>query len=106
MERVAAAKAIPAGRNPAPESTSGTLPQQLSWGGIVGQSEALRVVLNEIEEVAPTNAPVLITGETGTGKDLLALAIHMRSEQAQGPVCGHQLRRPVGNPAGKRAVRP
>jgi DNA-binding NtrC family response regulator len=69
-------------------------PRQPAWGGIVGQSEALRIVLNEIEEVAPSNAPVLISGETGTGKDLLALAIHMRSEHAQGPFvainCGAQ----------------
>jgi DNA-binding NtrC family response regulator len=69
-------------------------PRQPAWGGIVGQSEALRIVLNEIEEVAPSNAPVLISGETGTGKDLLALAIHMRSEHARGPFvainCGAQ----------------
>lgn len=92
MERVAAARAIQHIDTPAVDQWAPTL--QPSWGGIVGQSEALRVVLNEIEEVAPTNAPVLITGETGTGKDLLALAIHMRSEQSQGPFiainCGAQ----------------
>jgi DNA-binding NtrC family response regulator len=92
MERVSAAKTLQ-NETAAPED-QWALPQQPAWGGIVGQSEALRVVLNEIEEVAPSNAPVLITGETGTGKDLLALAIHMRSEQAQGPFvainCGAQ----------------
>jgi DNA-binding NtrC family response regulator len=94
MERVAAAKAIQQAAEPSAMIDEWDATRQLSWGGIVGQSEALRVVLNEIEEVAPTSAPVLITGETGTGKDLLALAIHMRSEQARGPFvainCGAQ----------------
>ena len=92
MERVEAVRAIQQAEAPAADQWSGT--SHLTWGGIVGQSEALRVVLNEIEEVAPTNASVLITGETGTGKDLLALAIHMRSDQAHGPFvainCGAQ----------------
>ena len=92
MERVATAKTLQ--EIESADTDHWDTPLEPSWGGIVGQSEALRVVLNEIEEVAPTNAPVLITGETGTGKDLLALAIHMRSEQSQGPFiainCGAQ----------------
>lgn len=43
---------------------------------IVGNSEAIRTVLNQIEQVAPTDSTVLIQGETGTGKELLAHAIH------------------------------
>ena len=46
---------------------------------IVGESTELRQVLREIETVAPTNATVLIQGETGTGKELLARAIHRLS---------------------------
>lgn len=46
---------------------------------IVGQSLALRAVLREVEVVAPTTATVLIQGETGTGKELVARAIHDRS---------------------------
>jgi formate hydrogenlyase transcriptional activator len=43
---------------------------------IVGESTALRRVLNEVETVAPTEATVLIRGETGTGKELIARALH------------------------------
>jgi len=43
---------------------------------IVGNSEAIRTVLKQIEQVAPTDSTVLIQGETGTGKELLAHAIH------------------------------
>ena len=45
-------------------------------GEIVGKSEGIKRVLAAIEHVAPTNASVLITGETGTGKELVAEALH------------------------------
>lgn len=50
---------------------------------IVGQSTGLRHVLREIETVAPTDATVLIQGETGTGKELLARAIHRLSPRSE-----------------------
>ena len=49
---------------------------------IVGSSEALRRVLAEVAKVAPTDSTVLILGETGTGKELIARAIHKRSTRS------------------------
>ncbi len=49
---------------------------------IVGSSEALRRVLGEVSKVAPTDSTVLISGETGTGKELIARAIHSRSNRS------------------------
>jgi formate hydrogenlyase transcriptional activator len=49
---------------------------------IVGSSEVLRVVLEQVSKVAPTDSTVLILGETGTGKELIARAIHNRSKRS------------------------
>jgi len=49
---------------------------------IVGTSPALQTVLSRVSKVAPTDSTVLITGETGTGKELVARAIHRRSNRA------------------------
>jgi len=58
----------------------------MNLGRIVGDSPALRGMLNRIEAVADTPANVLIVGETGTGKELVAHAIHARSSRAGGPL--------------------
>jgi formate hydrogenlyase transcriptional activator len=52
---------------------------ELHFDDIVGKSAALRRVLQQVETVAPTDATVLIYGETGTGKELIARAIHQLS---------------------------
>jgi len=52
---------------------------------LVGRSTALRRVQAEIEQVAPTESPVLLLGETGTGKELVAQEIHRRSRRRERP---------------------
>jgi transcriptional regulator with GAF, ATPase, and Fis domain len=53
--------------------------------GIIGSSEAMREVFRLTQVVAPTRASVLIVGETGTGKELVARAVHKLSPRADGP---------------------
>jgi formate hydrogenlyase transcriptional activator len=52
---------------------------------IIGHSPALESVLLEVERVAPTDSTVLVLGETGTGKELIARAIHRISPRCQRP---------------------
>src|SRR6202008_1624276 len=53
--------------------------------GIVGTSRALRGVLDQVRIVAPTDSTVLIEGETGTGKEVIATAIHENSNRRSRP---------------------
>jgi transcriptional regulator with GAF, ATPase, and Fis domain len=57
-----------------------------AFGDLVGQSGALRQIVSQIDLVAPTEASVLILGETGTGKELVAHEIHRRSLRKNGPL--------------------
>lgn len=56
-----------------------------SYGGIVGTSSAMRRVYSLIESIKHSDSHVLISGETGTGKELVARAIHFSSRRSQGP---------------------
>lgn len=57
-----------------------------AFGDLVGRSAALRQVISQIDLVAPTDASVLILGETGTGKDLVARELHRRSPRKDNPL--------------------
>ncbi len=52
---------------------------------LLGQSEPMQEIFNFIEDIAPSESTVLITGETGTGKELAAKAIHATSRRCEGP---------------------
>jgi two-component system response regulator HydG len=92
MERMAATRAL--------REENQALREQLQerheavFEDLIAQSPAMREVFATIEDVAPSEAPVLITGETGVGKELVARAIHLRSGRAFGPFvalnCGAQ----------------
>jgi DNA-binding NtrC family response regulator len=55
------------------------------FGHLYGGSAAMQDVYRKIEKVAPTSATVLITGESGSGKEVVARTIHERSESAKAP---------------------
>lgn len=59
--------------------------QQIPFGGLVGQGSKMQEVYHFVNQVAPTDAKVLILGESGTGKELVAKAIHFASNRKDGP---------------------
>jgi Nif-specific regulatory protein len=71
------------------EQYAGYLSQEMhgefSFGQIIGDAVALREVLAKVEQVAPTHSTVLLRGETGTGKELVAHAIHINSPREAKP---------------------
>ena len=89
------ASEVPAINHPASFETDDVTPVIVACDGnelrgrglarIVGNSSGLRHVLDMVEVVAPTDATVLINGETGTGKEIIAEAIHKCSDRSKGP---------------------
>jgi DNA-binding NtrC family response regulator len=69
-------KNTPSRKLPYPEDERGG---EISFPELVGKSAVLRNVLQQVETVAPSDSTVLILGETGTGKELIASAVHQRS---------------------------
>src|SRR6267154_4031661 len=61
------------------------LGRRYAYDNIVAQSDKMQAVLALVERVAPTNSTVLLGGESGVGKDLIARAIHEKSRRASGP---------------------
>jgi transcriptional regulator with GAF, ATPase, and Fis domain len=60
--------------------------RQFNFGEIIGQSSALSNIFMKVEQVAPMNATVLLLGETGTGKGIIARAIHCSSSRKSRPL--------------------
>ncbi|MEO6603451.1 MAG: sigma-54 dependent transcriptional regulator [Polyangiaceae bacterium] len=69
------------------EATSlrNTLRERFGLSNVVGRSEAMRAVTDLVQRIASATSPVLLTGETGTGKGLIARAIHAHGQRASGP---------------------
>ena len=76
-------KNTPTPKQPYPEDE---LRREFSFSEIVGESSALCRVLQQVETVAPTDSTVLILGETGTGKELIARALHLSSRRKHKPL--------------------
>src|SRR5215467_9821017 len=68
-----------------PRTSVSTRERDVYADGIVGDSDALRYVMSRVDQVAATEATVLLCGETGTGKELLAHTIHRRSPRRDRP---------------------
>jgi transcriptional regulator with GAF, ATPase, and Fis domain len=75
----------PATRRPVPPSAEWKPLPLARFGALVGRSTAFRELLNDLERIAPSDMTLLIEGETGTGKDLVAEAVHLASRRARGP---------------------
>ena len=104
--RSRASGAAPARRGPASEALEQDLGREHDPHGLVGSSEPMRRVLEQVRKVAATDATVLVLGESGTGKELVARAIHDALAAARAAVRLGLLRRhPRGAPR-VRAVRP
>ena len=69
-----------------PEGPDDNSTDRPGFDGVVGSSRALRAVLDQIRIVAPTDSTVLIEGETGTGKEVIANAIHQNSRRRNRPL--------------------
>lgn len=61
------------------------LDQKFKFEGIIGNSKALADVIDKVKLVAPSRATVLLEGETGTGKELIAQAVHQNSNRSRAP---------------------
>lgn len=67
------------------EEEKETTPSEFNRGGIIGKDKALTELLQTVDRIAPTDAPVLILGENGTGKEMIANVIHLNSRRNRNP---------------------
>ena len=75
-------------------------------GGMIGQCPEMLSIFSTIRKVAPSDVPIFITGENGTGKELVAQALHEASTAQVRSLYSHQLRRHPRKPTGIGTVRP
>ena len=80
-----AAARRPDGAHTAGHAVDPSADHTVAAGGIIGQSSAIKVALDRLDQVAPHDVTVLLCGETGTGKELFARAVHERSRRRDGP---------------------
>ena len=73
---------------------------------LIGETPAMQQVRRLIDTIAPSEATVMILGETGTGKELVARSLHEKSDRASPRVHPRQLRRAAREPGRERALRP
>ncbi len=73
------------GSIPAAAATTRAASQPPQFRGLIGSSKPWKRILEQVWKVAPAACPVLLQGETGTGKELLARAVHLASKRARGP---------------------
>lgn len=83
--RTAAANEAESSSSDAKKDTASPAPDPPGFEGIIGESEAMTSVFDLIEKVAGTEANVLVLGENGTGKELVARAVHRRSPRQDDP---------------------
>ena len=72
---------------------------------IITQNPEMLTLKDTVQRVAANTSPVLIWGETGTGKELFAQSLHSHSSRARGAVCGAKLRGHPNHLAGEHPVR-
>ena len=82
------------------------LDEKFGFEGVVGNSPRMHEIISKLKSIAPTAATVLIQGETGTGKELVAKAIHNNSPRKTKNFVAMNCTRPQREPARGRAVRP
>ena len=82
------------------------LEERYQFEGIIGRSRAMQPLFSMLETVARTASTVLVTGETGTGKEVIAKAIHHNSPRKAHRFVARQLRRVARDAARERALRP